>query len=139
MLRRRRLVTVAALGALVAVGAAPSAGAQTRSRTSRDRVRGAQRARRPERRHRAARVPAHTTGRAFILDEALNPGDTPTPASTFTQTLRYERSAAGTRLRADNVRTSQGTARRITEVVSGPLGYLSGIDANGGQHGDRRR
>ncbi len=132
MLRRRRLVTVAALGALVAISAAPSAGAQTRSRTSRTvsdalsalggrtavtGLRGFQ---------------LTTTGRAFILDEALNPGDTPTPASTFTQTLRYERSTAGTRWRADNVRTSQGAARRITEVISGRLGYLSGIDANGG-------
>src|SRR6185295_19065511 len=53
-----------------------------------------------------------TTGRAFILDEALNPGNAPTPASTFTQTLSYELGAAGVRLRADNVRTSQGTARR---------------------------
>jgi glyoxylase-like metal-dependent hydrolase (beta-lactamase superfamily II) len=133
MLRRRRLAAAVALGALVAVGAAPSAGAQTRSRTSRTvsdalsalggrtavtGLRGFQ---------------LTTTGRAFILDEALNPGDAPTPASTFTQTLFYERAAAGTRWRADNVRTSQGTARRITEVISGRLGYLSGVDANGGQ------
>jgi glyoxylase-like metal-dependent hydrolase (beta-lactamase superfamily II) len=132
MLRRRRLVTAAALGALVAVGAAPSAGAQTRSRTSRTvadalsaiggrsavtGLRGFQ---------------LQTRGRTWILDEALKPGDAPTDASTFTQTLFFERAAAGTRWRADNVRTSQGTARRITEVVSGRLGYLSGIDSNGG-------
>jgi glyoxylase-like metal-dependent hydrolase (beta-lactamase superfamily II) len=132
MLRRRRLVTVSALALLGVLLAAPMAGAQSQSsarRTlsqalsnvgGRDAVTGL----------RGFRL--QTTGRAFILDEAPQPGDTPTPASTFTQTLFFERGASGTRLRADNVRTSLGTARRITEVISGRLGYLNGVDANGG-------
>src|SRR4051812_27790689 len=133
MLRRRRLVTAAALALPVALAAAPTAGAQTRPNTSRT-VASALNAlggRSAVTNLRGFRL--QTTGRAFILDEALNPGDAPTLASNFTQTLFYERVATGTRLRADNVRTSQGTARRITEVVSGRLGYLSGIDSNGGQ------
>src|SRR3954468_23013141 len=132
MLRRRRLVTAAALALPVALYAAPTAGAQTRSNTSRTvaQALSALGGRSAVTNLRGFRL--QTTGRAFILDEALNPGDAPTLASNFTQTLFYERSASGTRLRADNVRTSLGTARRITEVVSGRLGYLSGIDSNGG-------
>jgi glyoxylase-like metal-dependent hydrolase (beta-lactamase superfamily II) len=132
MLRRRRLVTAAAIGGLVAVGAASSAGAQTSSRTSRtvSEALSALGGRQAVTGLRGFQLT--TSGRAWILDEALNPGDTPTPASTFTQTLFYERSAAGTRWRADNVRTSLGTARRIREVISGRLGYLSGVDSNGG-------
>jgi glyoxylase-like metal-dependent hydrolase (beta-lactamase superfamily II) len=132
MLRRRRLVTASGLAVLGVLLAAPIAHAQSQpsarralsqalsSVGGRDAVIGL----------RGFRL--QTTGRAFILDEAPQPGDTPTPASTFTQTLFYERGASGTRLRADNVRTSQGTARRITEVISGRLGYLNGVDANGG-------
>jgi glyoxylase-like metal-dependent hydrolase (beta-lactamase superfamily II) len=133
MLRRRRLVTAAALALPVALYAAPTAGAQTRSNTSRTvaQALNALGGRSNVTNLRGFRL--QTTGRAFVLDEALNPGDDPTLASNFTQTLFYERASNGTRLRADNVRTSQGTARRITEVVSGRLGYLSGIDANGGQ------
>src|SRR3954470_2930763 len=133
MLRRRRLVTAAALALPVALYAAPPAGAQTRSNTSRTvaQALSALGGRSAVTNLRGFRL--QTTGRASILDEALNPGDAPTLASNFTQTLFYERVATGTRLRADNVRTSQGTARRITEVVSGRLGYLSGIDSNGGR------
>src|SRR4051812_36788074 len=133
MLRRRRLVTAAALALPVVLCAAPSAGAQTGSRTSRtvSQALSALGGREAVTSLRSFRL--QTAGRTWILDEALNPGDDRTPASTFTQTLNFERGANGTRLRADNVRTSQGTARRITEVVSGSLGYLRGIDSNGGQ------
>jgi glyoxylase-like metal-dependent hydrolase (beta-lactamase superfamily II) len=133
MLRRRRLVTAAALAPVVVLCAAPSAGAQTGSRTSRtvSQALSALGGRQAVTSLRSFRL--QTTGRTWILDEALNPGDDRTPASTFTQTLNFERGANGTRLRADNVRTSQGTARRITEVVSGSLGYLRGIDSNGGR------
>src|SRR3954468_16500972 len=132
MLRRRRLVTAAALALPVALYAAPTAGAQTRSNTSRTvaQALSALGGRSAVTNLRGFQL--QTRGRTWILDEALRPGDAPTDASTFTQTLFFERAAAGTRWRADNVRTSQGTARRITEVVSGRLGYLSGIDSNGG-------
>ena len=131
-MHRPRLAAAAVLALLVVLSAAPAAGAQTRPGTSglvaqalralggRPAVTGL----------RAFRL--QTTGRTWILDEAPTPGNTPTPASTFTQTLTWERIPGGDRLRADNVRTSQGTARRITEVVAGRLGYLSGVDANGG-------
>jgi glyoxylase-like metal-dependent hydrolase (beta-lactamase superfamily II) len=132
MLRRRRLVTAAALAVPVMLVAVPSAGAQTRSNTGRTvaQALSALGGRQAVTGLRGFRL--QTTGRTWILDEALNPGDDRTPASTFTQTLFFERAASGTRLRADNVRTSLGTARRITEVVSGRRGYLRGIDANGG-------
>src|SRR5580765_1759202 len=133
MLRRRTLVTAAAFALPVVLCAAPSAGAQSGSSTSRtvSQALSALGGRQAVTNLRGFRL--QTTGRTWILDEALNPGGDRTPASTFTQTLFFERAASGTRLRADNVRTSQGTARRITEVVSGRLGYLSGIDSNGGQ------
>src|SRR3954453_2901594 len=133
MLRRRRLVTAAALAAVVVAWAPPGAGAQTRPPQSPTgpQALSALGGREAVTSLRSFRL--QTTGRTWILDEALNPGDDRTPASTFTQTLNFERGANGTRLRADNVRTSQGTARRITEVVSGSLGYLRGIDSNGGR------
>jgi hypothetical protein len=73
-----------------------------------------------------------STGRTFSFDEGLRPGDTVTPASTFTLTLNYDLRDGGDRLRADYVRTSQDTARRVSEITSGRLGYISGVDSNGG-------
>ena len=133
MLRRGRLVTAAAVALPVMLCAAPTAGAQSSSRTARtvSEALSALGGRQAVTDLRGFRL--QTTGRAWILGEALNPGDDRTLASTFRQTLFYERGANGTRLRADNVRTSQGTARRIREVVSGRLGYLRGVDSNGGQ------
>jgi glyoxylase-like metal-dependent hydrolase (beta-lactamase superfamily II) len=129
---RSRLAAAAVLALPAALGVAPTAGAQTRPATSRlvAQALNGLGGRTAVTGLRSFRL--QTTGRTWILDEAPNPGDAPTPASTFTQTLNYERAAGGIRLRADNVRTSQGTARRITEVVAGRLGYLSGVDANGG-------
>jgi glyoxylase-like metal-dependent hydrolase (beta-lactamase superfamily II) len=71
------------------------------------------------------------TGRTFILDEGLRPGNSVTPASTFTLALDYDLRRGGDRLRGDYVRTSLGTARRVSEVVSGRLGYITGVDGNG--------
>ena len=130
MLRRLAATAVVAVPALLCIS--PVAGAQTRSNTSRTVTQAldALGGRSAVTGLRSFRL--QTTGRAQILDEALEPGDTPTLASTFTQTLNYEIASSGVRLRADNVRTSLGTARRIREVTSGRLGYLSGIDSNGG-------
>ena len=69
-----------------------------------------------------------SSGRTFIFDEGPAPGDTVTPASTFTATLDYD--LAGSRLRADSVRTSLGTDRRVSEVITGRRGFISGADAN---------
>jgi glyoxylase-like metal-dependent hydrolase (beta-lactamase superfamily II) len=71
------------------------------------------------------------SGRTFIFDEGLRPGDSVTPASTFTLGLDYDLRAGGDRLRADYVRTSLGTDRRVSEIVSGRVGYITGVDANG--------
>jgi glyoxylase-like metal-dependent hydrolase (beta-lactamase superfamily II) len=71
------------------------------------------------------------SGRTFIFDEGLQPGDSVTPASTFTLGLDYDLRAGGDRLRADYVRTSLGTDRRVSEIVSGRVGYITGVDANG--------
>lgn len=131
-MHRSRLAAAAVLAPLAILCVVPGASAQSRSGTARtlsQAVSGVG-GRSAVTGLRAFRL--QTTGRAFILDEALNPGDAPTPASTFTQTLNYELGASGVRLRADNVRTSLGTARRITEVASGRRGYLSGVDSNGG-------
>ena len=69
-----------------------------------------------------------SSGRTFIFDEGPEPGDTVSPASTFTATLDYD--LAGSRLRADSVRTSLGTDRRVSEVITGRRGFISGADAN---------
>jgi hypothetical protein len=130
---RRRLAVAAALALPALLSLAPAAGAQTRPNTSRTVARALSALGGRQAVTGLSGFRLQTSGRTWILDEALNPGDTPTPASTFTQTLNYELRSSGVRLRADNVRTSQGTARRITEVVAGRLGYLRGVDSNGGR------
>jgi glyoxylase-like metal-dependent hydrolase (beta-lactamase superfamily II) len=70
-------------------------------------------------------------GRTFIFDEGPTPGDEVSPASTFTLTLNYDLRSGGDRLRADYVRTSLGTDRRVSEIVNGRRGYITGVDANG--------
>ena len=132
-MQRLRLAVAVALGSLAALAClAPAAGAQTRAGTTRlvaqalsglggrSAVSGL----------RTFRL--QTTGRTWIFDEGLRPDDQVTPASTFTQTLNVELRSAGDRLRADSVRTSQGAARTVSEVLSGRLGYIAGVDANGG-------
>jgi glyoxylase-like metal-dependent hydrolase (beta-lactamase superfamily II) len=132
-MHRPRLVLVAALAAVLSLSCLPSsAGAQTRSGTSRvvaQAVAGLG--------GRSSLTGLRTfrlreTGRAFVFDEGLNPNNSVSPASTFTATVNMELRAGGDRLRVDSVRTSLGTARRISEVIAGRLGYLTGVDANGG-------
>jgi glyoxylase-like metal-dependent hydrolase (beta-lactamase superfamily II) len=131
---RPRLVLAAVLACPLALAALPpAAGAQSRSTTTRvvaqavDALGG---------RSSLARLDTfrlQASGRTFIFDEGPNPGDTVTPASTFTATLNMELRAGGDRLRVDSVRTSLGTARRISEVIAGRRGFLQGVDANGGK------
>ncbi len=71
-----------------------------------------------------------SSGSTFIFDEGAQPGDTVSPASTFTLALDYDLRAGGDRLRADYVRTSLGTDRRVSEVISGRRGFITGADAN---------
>ena len=131
-MHRLRLTAAAAAGlALVAI-VAPPAGAQSQAATNRlvARALGGLGGRSALRGLRTFRL--QTTGRTWILDEGPRPDNTATPASTFTQTLDYEvRGGTADRLRADSVRTSQGAARRIREVVRGRLGSLTGVDVNG--------
>ena len=70
------------------------------------------------------------TGATFIPDEALEPGDGLSPASTFRVRLDYDLRASGDRLRADSVRTSLGTDREVSEVVVGHRGFITGADQN---------
>src|SRR3954452_23598861 len=129
---RPRLVLAAALaGALTASALPAAAEAQTRSgpRALNQAVAGLG-GRASLQRLRTFRLQA--TGRSFIFDEGLNPSDEVSPASTYTQTLNMEFGASA-RLRIDSVRTSQGAARNISEVLVGRLGYLSGVDSNGGR------
>jgi glyoxylase-like metal-dependent hydrolase (beta-lactamase superfamily II) len=71
-----------------------------------------------------------SSGRTWIFDEGLRPGNSVSPASTFRLTLNYDLRASGDRLRADYVRTSLGTDRRVSEVISGRRGFIAGADAN---------
>ena len=130
---RPRLVLAASLAGALAASALPStAGAQTRSgpRALAQAVAGVG-GRASLQRLRTFRLQA--TGRSSIFDEGLDPNDQVSPASTYTQTLNMELRSAGDRLRIDSVRTSQGAARTISEVLAGRLGYLSGVDSNGGR------
>src|SRR3954451_21253730 len=130
---RPRLVLVAALAGAVTASALPSAAeAQTRSSARRalDQAVAGLGGRSSLVRLRTFRLQA--TGRSFIFDEGLNPNDDVSPASTYTQTLNMEFGASA-RLRIDSVRTSQGAARNISEVIVRRLGSLSGVDSNGGR------
>ncbi len=133
MQRLRLAVATVVLGVLLPACLAAPAGAQTRAGTARlvtqalDGIGG----RSAITGLRTFRL--QTTGRTFIFDEGLRPDNTVTPASTFTQTLNAELRGSGDRLRADNVRTSQGAARTVSEVIKGRLGYITGVDANNAQ------
>src|SRR3954470_9850685 len=131
MSRPRLLLAPALAGALTASALPSAAGAQTRSGArALNRAFAALGGRPSCQRLRTFRLQA--TGRSFIFDEGLNPNDEVTPASTYTQTLNMELRSAADRLRIDSVRTSLGAARNISEVLVGRLGYLSGVDSNGG-------
>jgi hypothetical protein len=129
---RPRLVLVASLAGALAASALPStAGAQTSgARRALNQAVAGLGGRSSLVRLRTFRL--QSTGRSSIFDEGLNPTDEVTPASTYTQTLNMEFGASA-RLRIDAVRTSQGAARNISEVIVGRLGYLSGVDSNGGR------
>jgi hypothetical protein len=78
-----------------------------------------------------------STGRTFIFNEGVQPGNSVSPASTFTPTLNYDLRRRGDRLRADYVRNSLGTDRRVSEVVVGRRGFITGVDANNSQPTDK--
>jgi glyoxylase-like metal-dependent hydrolase (beta-lactamase superfamily II) len=76
-------------------------------------------------------------GETSIFDEGPRPGNTVTQASSFTLNLTYDLRAGGDRLRAEYVRRSLGTDRPVTEIISGRLGAISGVDANFSPAADR--
>ena len=132
-MQRPRLVLVAVLAGALALSCLPAtAGAQSRSATSRLVAQAAAGLGGRESLARLRTFRLQETGRAFVFDEGLNPTDEVTPASTFTATVNMELRPGGDRLRVDSVRTSVGAARRISEVIAGRLGYLTGVDVNGG-------
>jgi glyoxylase-like metal-dependent hydrolase (beta-lactamase superfamily II) len=132
-MQRPRLVLAAALAGVLTLSFLPStAGAQSRAAASRALAEAASGlgGRTALAQLRTFRL--RESGRAFVFDEGLTPGNTVSPASTFTATVDMELRAAGDRLRVDSVRTSLGTARRISEVLVGRRGFLRGVDTNGG-------
>lgn len=71
------------------------------------------------------------SGRTWIHDEGVAPGDPAPPANTFEQRVRYRLGGMRTnRVRVDAVRTSLGTDRDVHEVIKGRRGYIRGSDAN---------
>ena len=75
-----------------------------------------------------------SSGRAFVLNEGLNPTGDPSPAGTFRARTAYVAGGHPTRdrWRLDLVRNSLGADREVTEVVSGRLGYITGQYQNFG-------
>lgn len=69
-------------------------------------------------------------GRTWIHDEGVRPGMNVRPdlADTFTSRVRLVRNQG---LRVDSVRTSNGAARRVHEVLNGRRGFIRGVDNNG--------
>ena len=66
-----------------------------------------------------------------ILDEGVVPGDGAGPAADVESRVRYVlRGSRPARIRINNVRTSLGVDRVVTEVLSGRRGYIRGVDAN---------
>ena len=125
------MLSVGALGAgLLALGAQPAMAAQRGSaqRTLDAAVRGIGGERALA---RLSSFQTRATGRAFIFDEGLRPGNSVSPADTFRVRLRYDVRRGADRLRADSVRTSLGVDRPVREVIAGRRGYISGVDNNG--------
>jgi len=72
------------------------------------------------------------SGNRWIYDEGVRPGDRAKPSATFDERVRYVVANRGTpnRVRVDVVRTSAGADRPVHEVISGPRGFIRGVDAN---------
>ena len=71
----------------------------------------------------------HATGNRWIYDEGFRPGDRAKPSATFDERVRYV--VADRKVRVDTVRTSNGAARPVHEVINGRRGFIRGVDANG--------
>jgi glyoxylase-like metal-dependent hydrolase (beta-lactamase superfamily II) len=125
--RRRAAAAGAVTAGLLALGLPATAGAQSTRTVLDQAVRGVGGERALS---RLSAFQLRATGRTFIFDEGPRPGDTVSPASTFTLRLNYDLRSGGDRLRADYVRTSLGRDRRVSEIVNGRLGYITGVDAN---------
>jgi glyoxylase-like metal-dependent hydrolase (beta-lactamase superfamily II) len=70
-------------------------------------------------------------GDRSILDEGVVPGAGAQPAAEVQSRVRYVlKGSRPARIRVDNVRTSLGVDREVTEVLSRRRGYISGVDAN---------
>jgi glyoxylase-like metal-dependent hydrolase (beta-lactamase superfamily II) len=120
--------------AAVAVLALVPAGALAQSRSSRQITAQAVRALGGEQALRSlSSFRLQSTGQTWVFDEGPRPVDQVSPASTFRLTLNYDVRSSGDRLRADYVRTSLGTDRPVSEVISGRRGYITGVDSNGGR------
>lgn len=133
---RRRAGAAAGLAVLAAAALPPAAGAQDRAARQATALAvsglGGERALR-----NLSSFRLQATGTTLIPDQALEPGDAPSPAARFRLRLDYDLRASGDRLRADYVRTSLGTDREVSEVVVGRRGFITGADQNFAPPGDK--
>lgn len=78
-----------------------------------------------------AQVQLQTTGNRFVLDEGPTPGGPALPASEFETTVSVDFEGAG--LRLDISRDLQfipiGVPLTVSEIVSGNLGYIDGLES----------
>src|SRR5262245_5855864 len=71
------------------------------------------------------------TGTRWVLDEGFDPGVD--PIGPFEVQIAYDIAAGA--LRLDYIAESRGVKRPVHEVIAGQLGYIEGVDSNGGQPG----
>jgi glyoxylase-like metal-dependent hydrolase (beta-lactamase superfamily II) len=70
-------------------------------------------------------------GTRWVFDEGFDPGVD--PIGPFEVQIAYD--IAADALRLDYSAESRGVKRPVREVIAGQLGYIQGVDANGGQPG----
>jgi glyoxylase-like metal-dependent hydrolase (beta-lactamase superfamily II) len=70
-------------------------------------------------------------GTRWVLDEGFDPGSD--PIGPFEVQINYD--IAADALRLDYTAESRGVKRPVREVIAGQLGYIQGVDSNGGQPG----
>jgi glyoxylase-like metal-dependent hydrolase (beta-lactamase superfamily II) len=77
------------------------------------------------------RLTIAANGTRWVPDEGFDPGFD--QIGPFEVQIAYD--IAGDRLRLDYTAESRGVKRPVHEVIAGQLGYIEGVDSNGGQPG----
>lgn len=78
-----------------------------------------------------SRLTIAANGTRWVFDEGFDPGVD--PIGPFEVQVAYDIAAGA--LRLDYLAESRGVKRPVREVIAGQLGYIEGVDANGGQPG----